>query len=225
MFAFVKTVVISAGVLLFFIGSAHAETISPRRLLEVADLTGLVISPDGNRVAFRLEQASVVRNTYDIFWYVQAMDGKAPPRRIADGGVLLHDSAGGSVPGHAVWSPDGRWIYYRALVDGQLAVWRAGVDGSGAESVTHDRADVRDFALSADGNTLKYSVGATRAAVIAAEQAEYDRGIHIDDTVPVGQGGLFRSGNIDGRLETQRFPSDREGWDRVQLLAEVPGQW
>ena len=148
MFAFVKTIVISAGVLLVFAGSAHAETISPRRLLEVADLTGLVISPDGNRVAFRLEQASVVRNTYDIFWYVQAMDGKAPPRRIADGGVLLHDSAGGSVPGHAVWSPDGRWIYYRALVDGQLAVWRVAVDGSGAESVTHDQADVRNFALS-----------------------------------------------------------------------------
>src|SRR3546814_4425137 len=91
-----------------FAGSAHAETISPRRLLEVADLTALVTSPDGSSVAFRLERASVVRNTYDIFWYVQAMDGKAPPRWIADGGVLLHDTAGGSVPGDAVWSPDGR---------------------------------------------------------------------------------------------------------------------
>jgi hypothetical protein len=225
MSAFVKTMVISAGVLLFFAGSAQAETISPRRLLEVADLTGPVLSPDGGRVAFRLEQASVVRNTFDIFWYVQAMDGKSPPHRIADGGVLLHDSAGVSVPGHAVWSPDGRWIYYRALVDGEMSVWRAAVDGSGAEPVTHDPADVRDFALSADGKALKYSVGATRAAVIAAEQAEYDRGIHVDDTVPVGQGGLFRSGNIDGRLETQRFPSGREGWERIQLLAEVPNQW
>src|SRR3546814_8986095 len=84
MFVFVKTIVISAVVLLVFAGSAHAETISPRRLLEVADLTALVTSPDGSSVAFRLERASVVRNTYDIFWYVQAMDGKAPPRWIAD---------------------------------------------------------------------------------------------------------------------------------------------
>src|SRR5690348_4732387 len=225
MFAFVKTIVMSAVALLVVAGSAHAETISPRRLLEVADLTGLVISPDGSSVAFRLERASVVRNTYDIFWYVQAMDGKAPPRRIADGGVLLHDAAGVSVPGHAIWSPDGRWIYYRALVDGQLAVWRAAADGSGAEPVTHDPADVRDFALSADSKTLKYSVGATRAAVLAAEQAEYDRGIHVDDTVPVGQGGLFRAGNIDGRLETQRFRSDSPGWDRVQLLTSIADQW
>jgi hypothetical protein len=91
--------------------------------------------------------------------------------------------------------------------------------------VTHDPADVRDFALGADGKTLKYSVGATRDAVIAAEQAEYDQGIHIDDTVPVGQGGLFRSGSIDGRLETQRFRSGAFGWARVPLLAEVADQW
>jgi dipeptidyl aminopeptidase/acylaminoacyl peptidase len=225
MFTFLKKMVISAGALLVCAGSVQAETISPRRLLEVADLTGPVISPDGRSVAFRLEQASVERNTFDVFWYVQAVDGRSPPHRVADGGVLLHDSAGVSVPGHAVWSPDGHWIYYRALVDGQMSVWRAAVDGSGAQPVTHDPADVRDFALSADGKTLKYSVGATRAAVIAAEQAEYDRGIHIDDTVPVGQGGLFRSGNIDGRLETQRFRSDAPSWDRVQLLTGIPDQW
>jgi len=221
----VKKTLIVGCLLLMFTGLSHAEAISPRRLLEVADLSGPVISPEGNSVAFRLEKASMVRNTYDVFWYVQAMDGKSPPHRVADGGVLLHDSAGVSVPGRAVWSPDGRWIYYRALVDGEMSVWRAAVDGSGAEPVTHDPADVRDFALSADGKTLKYSVGATRAAVIAAERAEYDRGIHIDDTVPVGQGGLFLSGNIDGRLETQRFPSDALGWERVQLLSGVPDQW
>ena len=220
-----KKILIVGGLLLMFASLSHAETISPRRLLEVVDLTGPVISPDRGSVAFRLEQASVVRNTFDVFWYVQAMDGKSPPHRVADGGVLLHDSAGGSVPGHAVWSPDGRWIYYRALVAGQLAVWRAAEDGSGAKPVTHDPADVREFALSADGKTLKYSVGATRDAVIAAEQSEYDHGIHIDDTVPVGQGGIFRSGNIDGRLETQRFPLGVESWERVQLLAGVPDQW
>src|SRR3546814_10029896 len=60
---------------------------------------------------------------------------------------------------------------------------------------------------------------------LAAERAEYDRGIHIDDTVPVGQGGLFRSGNFDGRLATQRFRSGAPSFDRVQLLTGVPDQW
>src|SRR5690348_18062670 len=220
-----KKILIVGGLLLTFTSLSHAETVSPRRLLEVADLTGPVISPDGGSVAFRLEQASVVRNTFDVFWYVQTLDGKSSPHRVADGGVLLHDAAGVSVPGHAIWAPDGRWIYYRALVGGQMAVWRAAVDGSVAEPVTHDPADVRDFALSADGKTLKYSVGATRDEVIAAEEAEYDRGIHVDETVPVGQGGLFRAGNIDGRLETQRFRLDSPGWDRVQLLTSIADQW
>src|SRR3546814_20916455 len=51
------------------------------------------------------------------------------------------------------------------------------------------------------------------------------RSIHIDDTVPVGQGGLFRSGNFDGRLATQRFRSGAPSFDRVQLLTGVPDQW
>ena len=220
-----KNTLIAAGLLLIAANLSHAETVSPRRLLEVADLSGPVVSPDGSRVAFRLEQASVERNTYDVFWYAQAMDGTSPPRRVADGGVLLHDIAGVSVPGHAVWSPDGRWIYYSALVNGEIAVWRAAADGSGAQPVTHDPANVREFALSADGKTLKYSVGATRDAVIAAEQAEYDQGIHIDDTVPVGQGNLFRSGNIEGRMQTLRFRSGVPSFDRVPLLAGVPDQW
>jgi hypothetical protein len=221
----VKKTLTLGGLLLMLASLCHAGTISPRRLLEVADFSDPVISPDGGSVAFRLEQASVVRNAFDVFWYVQAIDGKSPPRRVADGGGLLHDSSGVSVPGHAAWSADGRWIYYRALVDGQIALWRAAADGSGAEPMTHDPADVRDFALSADGKTLKYSVGATRDAVIAAEQAEYDRGIRIDDTVPVGQGGLFRSGDIDGRLETQRFLSGADVWGRAPLLAGVADQW
>jgi dipeptidyl aminopeptidase/acylaminoacyl peptidase len=220
-----KNTLIAAGLLLMATSLSHAEMVSPRRLLEVADLSGPVVSPDGSNVAFRLEQASVERNTFDVFWYVQVMDGTSPPRRVADGGVLLHDTAGVSVPGHAVWSPDGRWIYYSALVNGEIAVWRAAADGSGTVPMTHDPANVRDFVLSPDGKTLKYSVGATREAVIAAEQAEYDQGIHIDDTVPVGQGNLFRSGNIEGRMQTLRFRSGVPSFDRIPLLAEIPDQW
>src|SRR3546814_15499518 len=81
----------------------------------------------------------------------------------------------------SVWSPDGRWIYYRALVDGKIAVWQAAADGSEARPVTSDPADIREFSLSADGQTLTYSLGATREDVIAAEQAEYDLGIRNDD--------------------------------------------
>jgi dipeptidyl aminopeptidase/acylaminoacyl peptidase len=201
---------------------ADVQAVEPRELLEVVDFSPPVLSPDGKMVAFRTEQASVERNTYDAFWYVQKVDGTSLPHRVADVGVVLRDTAGVSLPVTPVWSPDGRWIYYRASVDGKIDVWRAAVDGSGAVPLTHDPADVRDFRLADGGRTLQYSVGATREEVRSAEWAEYYKGIHIDSAVPIGQ-PLFHSGNIEGHLATQRY--GKLWFDRVPLLADVPDRW
>lgn len=203
---------------------AYAQAIGPRDLLEVADFSAPVVSPNGKLVAFRVEQASIERNTYDAFWYVQDVDGVSLPHRIADGGVVLRDFIGESLPATVVWSPDNRWIYYRALVDGKIDIWRAAVDGSVTEPMARDAADVRDFALGKGGRVLRYSVGATREEVREAEQAEYDEGIHIDATVPIGQ-ELFRSSYVGGRMATQRF-SGKDWSDRYgPLLADAPDRW
>ena len=209
-------------VLSMFACIRHAEAIPPSRFVEVADLSNIVVSPDGESVAFRLEQASIERNTYDSVWYVQSMDGTTPARRVAEGGVPLRDTAGISLPTPAIWSPDGRWIYYRARIDGRIEVWRAAIDGSGAEPVMLDPADVRDFSLSADGTVLKYSAGATREDVFRAEQAEYYSGIRVDARTPIGQ-NLFRSGNIEDRLATQRLGPI--WFERIPLLAETLDRW
>src|SRR5690606_26602915 len=79
-------------------GVGHAAKIPPQRLVEVVDLSTPSISPDGRLVAFRAEHASVDLNNYESAWYVQEMDGSAPPRRVGAGGVPLRDSAGGSFP-------------------------------------------------------------------------------------------------------------------------------
>lgn len=198
-----------------------ANAVSPRQLVEVVDFGEPAVSPDGRHVAVRVEQPSIERNTWDSTWYVLGMDGTAPPLRVADGGIPLRDSAGISLPAMPVWSRDGQWIYYRALIDGAVDVWRAAADGSVAEPMTRDPADVRTFALSDDGRQLKYSVGATREAVAAAERAEYEQGIRIDETIPVGQ-PLYRSGLIEGRSATQRLST---WFDRVGLLSERPDRW
>lgn len=200
---------------------SHAA-IATQRLVEVADFSGLVVSPDARRIAFRVERASVERNAWVATWYVQDMDGHSPPLRVGDGGEPLHDIAGTTVPGQATWSPDGRWLFYRALLDGRIEVWRAAVDGSGAIPVTADAANVRAFALSADGATLFYSVGATREDIVRAEQVEYDRGLHVTPDVPIGQ-GLFRSHYVDGRLAMQRY--NGIGYVKEGLLASVPDRW
>lgn len=219
---YVRGHLLVAGALLVACTSVcRASVVSPRRLLEVADIASPTLSPDGRSVAFRVERASVARNTYDTVWYVQGLEDRWP-RRVADGGIPLRDTAGESLGPKVVWSPDNLWIYYRALVGGKIEVRRAAVDGSGAESVTHDAADVRDFSLSKDGRFLRYSVGATREEVRLAERAEYDQGIHIDASVPVGQ-VLFRSGFVGRRMATQRY--GKIWFNRVPLLADVPDHW
>ncbi|MFC3716518.1 Atxe2 family lasso peptide isopeptidase [Luteimonas soli] len=206
---------------LLLASAGDAGAIPPRRLVEVTDISLPVVSPAGDRVAFRVERPSIERNTWDTAWYVERLDGEPLPVRVAEGGVPLRDSAGLPVPTAAVWSPDGRWIYYRALIDGKIDVWRAATDGSGAGPVTHDAADVREFRIEADGRSIAYSTGATREEVLAAEEGEYNRGIRIDAHTPTSQ-GLFRSGYTEGRLATQRLGF---WFDRVPLLAGVPDHW
>lgn len=196
--------------------------IPTRSLVEVADFSGLVVSPDGRRLAFRVERASVEHDMYDSTWYVQDMDGRSPPHSVGDGGEPLRDEGGGALPAEARWSPDGRWLFYRALRDGGIQVWRAATDGTGGMPVTADAANVRAFALSGDGGTLRYSVGATREDIVHAEQEEYDHGVHVTPDVPIGQ-GLFRSHYVDGRLAMQRY--DGIGFVREGLLASAPDRW
>jgi len=188
-------------------------------LLETTDLSSLAISPDGRNVAFRQEQASVEHNDYATAWLVQPLTGTAAARRVADGGEPLRYDYGGTISEPPQWSPDSRWIYYRALLQGEVQIWRAAADGSMAEQVTHDAADIDSFTLSQDGHRILYTVGATRAEIRDAEQREYDQGVRIDGTVPLGQ-GLVRSGYINGRLATQRW---KAGWmGRGGLLADQP---
>lgn len=204
-----------------FLAAAPVRATSPRQLVEITDFASPVVSPDGTLVAFRVMRASVERNSDAADWYVQRMNGTAPARRVGDGGVPLRDSAGVPQPAVPVWSPDGRWIYYRAMLESGIDVWRASVDGAAAERVSEGDADVREFWLSADGATLSYSTGPTRTEVAAMELREYDAGIRVDRTTPLGQ-GLFRSGYTEGRPATQRLGVM---FNRVCLADALPDRW
>lgn len=217
-----RTVLLIAALLSFAV-AARPVRISPKQLVEVADIVGPVVSPDGKHVAFRVERASTELNRYYTQWYVQRLDGGAPAQPVADGGAPIRDySTGLAVPTIPVWTSDSRAILYRARIGGKVEVWRASADGSGARPLTSDAADVRDFRLSSNGAVLRYGVGGTREEVADAEKAEYDGGVHIDDTVFIGA-GLFRSSHVEGRPTTQRFVG--KWFEPGPLLSKVAVRW
>ena len=187
--------------------AAAAQPVSSTReslqaLTEVADIEALALSPDGRNVAFRVQRPSVELNTYTVDWYVAELATGAV-RKVADGGDAIYNN--GVIEFEApVWSPDSRAFFFRALVGGAIAIWRATPDGSGRSQVIGGEADIESFAVGEDGRSATNVTGPARAVVRAAEQKEYDDGILIDATIDTRQ-GLYRAAYSHGRLGTQRL--------------------
>lgn len=175
-----------------------------RSLVETVDISGLAVSPDRRMLAFRTDQASIGRNAHEFVWHVARLDQDERVGTAGYGGHALWSGLGGLLTAPPVWSPDSRFIYYRALSDGAVQVWQAAADGSGARAVTTDDADIISFDLASDGRTLTYRVGATREAIRRAEEAEYDAGVLVDASVDPGQ-PVYRGVVVNGRRASQRL--------------------
>lgn len=219
MSAFFRCVLLGA---LWCIGApiCFAQTPAPAMLVEVADFTGLALSPDGQSVAFRVARASIDRNTHESAWYVAPANSAGAPVAIADGGEPLRLN-GAALSESPIWSSDSRWLYFRALRQGEVQVWRASRNGRRVQWMTDDPANVIAFD-SLESGDLVYEVGATRREIEAAEEKEYEHGIRIDHTVPIGR-NLFRSGYIDGRLASERYTGN---WMLTAgVLADAPSRY
>ena len=171
-------------------------------LVEVTDISGLSASPDGRHVAFRTERAAIDRNSYVLTWHVAEASGRV--RFEAGGGQPIYIDPGLLQTETAFWAPDGRAIYFRALVDDAIGLWRARLDRLGARAVVIEDADVEAVRPSADGRGLDFDLGPTRADIRRAEEDEYQAGILVDRSVDLAQ-NLFRGASINGRMATQRI--------------------
>ncbi|MFQ5489372.1 MAG: S9 family peptidase [Phycisphaerae bacterium] len=122
-------------------------------------VTGCVMSPDGRRVAYtelRWEPPAEKRNL-DV-WVVER-ESRAVTR-------LTFDPA---ADGNPQWSADGRWIYFSSApkrtgeeqppYNGKAQVWRISPQGGSPFPVTRVPDGIDDFELSADGQSLYYTVG------------------------------------------------------------------
>ena len=200
--------------------AAVADVLPPQiaEIIEVTEITGLAASPDGRLVAFRTEQGRVDSNSYELRWRVADL-AHGTVADVGGGGRAIYTEPGTVAPEAAFWSPDSRFIHYRALIDEAIGVWRAPVDATGARLIFDDEADVEAISVAAGGEALVVTLGPSRHEIRAAEQREYDQGILVDHTVALNQ-NLFRGAFVNGRLASQRITG--QWFSRVGLLSDAP---
>lgn len=182
--------------------ASASEAPTVRELVEVGDIEGLSTSPDGQRLAFRVKRASIDRNTYQLDWYVADI-AAGTVRRVADSGEPLYSNGTIEIE-PAIWSADGRFIHYRARINGAVGLWRAAVDGSGARPIVQGESDIESIAAAGDGRSLIYVTGPSRVEIERAERQEYDDGVLVDASIDLGQ-QAFRGGWVRGRQASERL--------------------
>lgn len=189
--------------------------ITTRDLVEVREITAPTLSPDGRRIAYRVSHPSVDANAAQLGWYVVDVTKRGEPI-ILDGGVERPDAGGTPIESAPLWDADSRGLRFLALKDGIIAIWHWREDEPLAREIVDD-ADIVDFGLSVDGTALRYSVGATRNAIAAAERSAYRDGVLVDGTLNLNQpvaGGVIEDGRrIMRRISSPWFDNQRILWD------------
>ncbi len=181
--------------------AANSLEVTVRDIIQVADLSGLSISPDGRFAAVRVDRADVATNSTSATWHLISLDGTSHSIAV-DGGNAMWDTYGPN-PTRAVWC--GNSVYFRALHGEELAVWTADRNGR-LRKVTHDDANIFSFRLDPGCTQLFYLAGSSRAEIKAAERGEYANGVLITQDVDVAS-RLEDNLPYLGRMTTMRDSS------------------
>ena len=82
-------------------------------------------------------------------------DGSSAGRQVGPRGTCLS----------AAWSPDGRWMYFAAVVGGTSHLWRQRFPDGAPEQITFGPLEEEGIAVAPDGRSLVTSIGMRRSAV------------------------------------------------------------
>jgi Tol biopolymer transport system component len=89
-------------------------------------------------------------------------DGSSAGRAVGPNGACM--SAG--------WSPDGRWMYFSATVDGSSHLWRQRFPNGEPERITFGPTEEEGVAVAPDGRSLVTSLGMRRSSIWIHDRGE-----------------------------------------------------
>lgn len=123
----------------------HGVTMSD--LLDVDQIGGLDVSPDGTHVALEMETPTVPADFRQSWLEI---------RRTSDGAVV-RSFRGSPEPGDFAWGPGGAYAYSTAK-DGESALWVGHVDDGGVEAVLEGVENLGGFRFSPAGDSIFFTV-------------------------------------------------------------------
>ena len=136
------------------VAMASEDQSDRRPIYDPADTLGMahrsVLSPDRTSVLI----VEMVSNVFRQCRIVPA-DGSSPGRGVGPAGQCTA----------AAWSPDGRWMYFSAKVNGVFHLWRQRSPEGTPEQLTSGPSEEEGIAVAPDGRSLLTSLGTVHSAV------------------------------------------------------------
>ncbi len=161
-------------------GRVLFSEIKPGSGLHMGIVTATEVRADSREIYFPEHERAMAHYSYaspDRKWVLIVEMGPSggftQPCRV----VPLDGSSTGRLVGpqgacrSAAWSPDGRWMYFGAVVDDRSHLWRQAFPNGTAEQITFDPTEEEGITVAPDGSSLLTSVGQQRSAVWIHDEA------------------------------------------------------
>lgn len=193
------------------------NAITIQDIVELRELSEVSVCAQSKLIAVRIDQPSIVENRVNHEWRIIEWPS-GDIRFRADAGDTPNTLGYGEST-KPQWSSDCQSLFYRALHNGEVQIWKLDGTSGRTDKVTNDEADVLDFSLNKREDALIYSTSASRQAILDAEADEYRNGILINETILPGDRLTSGQQPLLGRWSTWKtFGLGEHG----HLLSQAP---
>lgn len=127
-------------------------------LLQLRDLHGVQVSPNGKYIAYVAGQALLRINGYRSALFVVGTEPGSESVNLGSAGTPHWSQIGEWDDDPPLWSKDSQQLYYRMEQSGRWQVWRWKLTGGPPEQVTHTEYSVKSFEIAPDGAALVLTV-------------------------------------------------------------------
>lgn len=141
------------------VAQTNPRPITSLDLLNIRDVRGVSISPDGKGVVFALAQAVLETNRYRTSLFVVGTTPGSMPFQLGSPGPGRWDDIGTFRPYALSWSPDSRYIISLMKGNDGWQLWRWKREGGKPEQLTHTSQDIEDYEWSTDGKRIFFTTG------------------------------------------------------------------